>query len=155
MRFAALILAALALFLGPNFVRAAWDEPAATERAGFGQAEQPRLVAAMFRSSWCSACRILEPRVDDVRAEFADAPIDWVRFNFTWGERDGLRELAIAEGIEPLYDQFAGSTGFLVLMDRDSGQVFEIITMRYGRAEIREALERWQIVVERLESVEG
>ena len=40
-------------------------------------------------------------------------------------------------------------------MDRDSGQVFEIITMRYGRAEIREALERWQIVVERLESVEG
>lgn len=155
MRFAALILAALALFLAPNFVRAAWDEPAATEPAGSGQAEQPRLVAAMFRSSWCSACRILEPRVDDVRAELADAPIDWIRFNFTWGERDGLRDLAVAEGIEPLYDQFAGSTGFLVLMDRDSGQVFEIITMRYGRAEIREALERWQIVVERLESVEG
>jgi thiol-disulfide isomerase/thioredoxin len=109
----------------------------------------------MFRSSWCSACRILEPRVDDVRAEMPDAPIDWIRFNFTWGERDGLRDLAVAEGIAPLYDQFAGSTGFLVLMDRDSGQVFEIITMRYGREEIREALERWQIVVERLESVEG
>lgn len=147
MRLIAAMLAGLALFLGPNFVRASWD--------GAASADEPRLVAAMFRSSWCGACRVLEPRVDDVRAEFDGAGIDWVRFNFTWGQRDGLRDLAAEEGITPLYDRLAGRTGFLVLMDRETGQVFEIVTMDYDRDQIREALERWLVVVERLESVEG
>ncbi|WP_300543068.1 hypothetical protein [Maricaulis sp.] len=146
MRLVLVVLVALAAFLGPNFVRASWDEPVS--------AGQPRLVAAMFRSSWCSACRILEPRVEDVREAFGEAPIGWVRFNFTWGERGGLRDLAVEEGIAPLYDRMDGRTGFLVLMDRETGQVFEIVTMDYGREQIREALERWLIVVERLESVE-
>ena len=147
-----LILAALLILLpaAPALARNDWNEPAAASPAG-----EPRLVAVMFRSSWCSACRILEPRVDDVRAEFDGADIDWVRFNFTWGERDALRGLAVEEGIEPLYDQLAGRTGFLVLMDRETGQVFEIVTMDYGRDQIREALDRWLVVTERLESVEG
>ena len=147
-----LIHAALLILLpaAPALARNDWNEPAAASPAG-----EPRLVAAMFRSSWCSACRILEPRVDDVRAEFDGADIDWVRFNFTWGERDALRGLAVEEGIEPLYDQLAGRTGFLVLMDRETGQVFEIVTMDYGRDQIREALDRWLVVTERLESVEG
>jgi len=147
MRLIAAVLAGLALFLGPNFVRAAWDEAA--------QAQEPRLVAAMFRSSWCGACRVLEPRVEDVREEMAGEPIGWVRFNFTWGQRDALRGLAEEEGIAPLYDELAGRTGFLVLMDRETGQVFEIVTMDYDRTRIREALERWLVVVDRLESVEG
>ena len=40
-------------------------------------------------------------------------------------------------------------------MDRETGQVFEMVTMDYDRARIREALERWLVVVERLDSVEG
>ena len=147
MRLIATMLAGLALFLAPNFVRASWD--------GAAPADEPRLVAALFRSSWCGACRVLEPRVEDVREAMAGEPVGWVRFNFTWGERDGLRDLAEAEGIAPLYDELAGRTGFLVLMDRETGQVFEIVTMDYDRARIREALERWLVVVERLESVVG
>lgn len=147
MRLALTIIAIIALFLGPNFVQATWE--------GEATDTEPRLVAAMFRSSWCGACRVLEPRVEDVREEMTDAPIDWVRFNFTWGERDGLRQLAVAEGIAPLYDRLAGRTGFLVLVDRETGQVFEIVTMDYGREQIREALERWLHVTERLDSVDA
>ena len=40
-------------------------------------------------------------------------------------------------------------------MDRETGQVFEIVTMRYGREEIREAVDRWMIVVDRIEAAEG
>jgi thiol-disulfide isomerase/thioredoxin len=153
MRFAIVVLVALAAFLGPNFVRASWqDDSAAVSEAN----AEPRLVAAMFRSSWCGACRILEPRIEDVREELGEsADVDWVRFNFTWGQRDGVRDLAVEEGIETVYDQFAGGTGFLVLMDRETGQVFEIVTMRYGREEIREAVDRWMIVVDRIEAAEG
>ncbi|WP_203292028.1 thioredoxin family protein [Maricaulis parjimensis] len=152
MRFAIVVLAAMAAFLGPNFVRASWQDDAAMMSE---TSSEPRLVAAMFRSSWCGACRILEPRIEDVREELGEsADVDWVRFNFTWGQRDGVRDLAVEEGIEEVYDQFAGGTGFLVLMDRETGQVFEIVTMQYGRDEIREAVERWMLVVDRIEAGE-
>lgn len=155
MRLSLVAIAALALFLGPNFLRANWEAPAAAQAAEAQTEAPPRLVAAMFRSSWCGACRVLEPRVEDVREDFGAAPIGWVKFDFTLGRRDELRETAEAEGIAALYEDFAGRTGFLVLMDRETGQVFEIVTMRYGREEIRAALERWLVVTERLESVEG
>ena len=149
-----IFLAALAVFMAPNFLRPAWDGAQAAQavEAGTETAERPRLVAAMFRSSWCGACRILEPRVDDVREELAGEPIDWVRFNFTWGQRDGLRELAAEEGIADIYDRFAGGTGFLVFIDRESGEVLETVTMRYDRDDIRDAALRWLSVTRHLET---
>lgn len=111
--------------------------------------DSPRLVAAVFRSAWCGQCRILDPRIEDVRREFAGEPIGWVEFDFTLGARRGLRQRAEAEGIAEIYDRLAGRSGFLVLMDRQSGQVIEIVTARYGRPQIRDALERALAVIGR------
>lgn len=150
MRLSLVLVSVMAIFLAPNFFRTSWD--GAAEADVPAETSEPRLVAAMFRSSWCSACRIIEPRVEDVREEYEDAAVDWVKFDFTLGRRGGLRELAQAEGLLPIYDEAAGSTGFMLLIDRDTGQVFEMITMDYGRDQIREALDRWLHVVERLEA---
>ncbi len=150
MRISLILIAALAVFMAPNFFRSGWDGAAEAEIAEM--TDEPRLVAAMFRSSWCSACRVIEPRIEDVRAEYEDAAIDWVKFDFTLGRRGGLRELAEAEGLLAIYDDAAGSTGFMLLIDRDTNQVFEMITMDYGRDQIRDALDRWLVVVERLEA---
>jgi thiol-disulfide isomerase/thioredoxin len=134
-------LALVGIFLAPNFFRENWQaEAVAIEETQTGE---PRLVAAMFRSSWCSSCRIIEPRIDDVKDEYEDAAIDFIRFDFTLGQRGQLRERAIDEGIVDLYDQLVGRTGFMVLMDRETGTVFEIVTMAYDRQHIREALDRW------------
>ena len=150
MRISLILVGLLAVFMAPNFFRASWDGAAQAEIAEV--ATEPRLVAAMFRSSWCSACRVIQPRIEDVRAEYEDAAIDWVKFDFTLGRRDSLREMAEAEGLASIYNEAAGSTGFMLLIDRDTNQVFEMITMDYGRDQIREALDRWLIVVERLEA---
>ncbi|WP_297737162.1 thioredoxin family protein [uncultured Maricaulis sp.] len=150
MRISLILIATLAVFMAPNFFRASWE---GTAEAEIAEAEsEPRLVAAMFRSSWCSACRVIEPRIEDVRAEYEDAAIDWVKFDFTLGRRDHLAELAEAEGLSTIYSDAAGSTGFMLLIDRDTNQVFEMITMDYGRDQIRDALDRWLVVVERLEA---
>lgn len=137
MRTALIVLALLGAFLGPNFLRGEWAAQAEAVE------ERPRLVAAMFRSSWCGACRILEPRIDDVRPDFADAAVEFIRFDFTLGQRDSVRELALEAEITELYDQMVGRTGFMVLMDRETGTVFEIITTNYDRDHIREAIDRW------------
>ncbi|ABI65327.1 hypothetical protein Mmar10_1034 [Maricaulis maris MCS10] len=150
MRLSLILIGLMAAFLAPNFFRGDWDSAAVAETTE--PESEPRLVAAMFRSSWCSACRIIEPRVDDVREDYETAAIDWVKFDFTLGRRDSLREMAEAEGLLSIYDEAAGSTGFMLLIDRETGQVFEMVTMDYGRTQIREALDRWLHVVERLEA---
>ncbi|WP_417491353.1 thioredoxin domain-containing protein [Maricaulis sp.] len=149
MRTALIVLALLGAFLAPNFLRAEWSAEAETSQA---EQERPRLVAAMFRSSWCGACRILEPRIDDVRPDYADAAVEFVRFDFTLGQRAAVRERAVEAGITGLYDQMVGRTGFLVLMDRETGTVFEIITTNYDREHIREALDRWLSVTAEVEA---
>ncbi|WP_417480855.1 thioredoxin domain-containing protein [Maricaulis sp.] len=137
MRTALIVLALLGVFLGPNFLRGDWAAQAEAVE------ERPRLVAAMFRSSWCGACRILEPRIDDVRPDYEDAAIEFIRFDFTLGQRERVRDLAVEADITGLYDQMVGRTGFLVLMDRETGTVFEIVTTNYDREHIREAIDRW------------
>lgn len=143
MRTALIVLALLGAFLAPNFLRGDW---AAQAETGQVEQERPRLVAAMFRSSWCGACRILEPRIDDVRPDFEDAAVEFVRFDFTLGQRGSVRDLAVEAGITGIYDELAGRTGFMVLMDRETGTVFEIITTNYDRDHIREAIDRWLAV---------
>ncbi|MBR9825763.1 MAG: hypothetical protein GYB36_08175 [Alphaproteobacteria bacterium] len=141
MRFSLIIVALLTAFLAPNFFRGNWDSAQAE-----AVEERPRLVAALFRSSWCGACRIIEPRIEDVREDYEDAAMEFVRFDFTLGRRDSLRETALEAGIAELYDQLEGRTGFLVLMDRETGQVFEIITTNYNRENIAAAFDRWLAV---------
>jgi thiol-disulfide isomerase/thioredoxin len=133
-------------FLGPNFLRGEWQTTAAAQEIE----ERPRLVAALFRSSWCGSCRILEPRLDDVRPDYLDADMEFIRFDFTRGRRDALRTRAEEAGISRLYERLEGRVGFMVLMDRETGQIFEVITMTYGRDEIRGAFDRWLMVTEHL-----
>ena len=137
MRTLFVVLALMGVFLGPNFLRGDWAAQAQIVE------ERPRLVAAMFRSSWCGACRILEPRIDDVRPDYTDAAIEFIRFDFTMGQRGAVRELAVEADITELYDRLVGRTGFMVLMDRETGTVFEIVTTNYDREHIREAIDRW------------
>jgi thiol-disulfide isomerase/thioredoxin len=142
-------LVLVGIFLAPNFFRENWQaEAVAVEES---QISEPRLVAAMFRSSWCSSCRIIEPRIEDVKDDYEDAAVDFIRFDFTLGRRAHLRERAVEEGIVELYDHMVGRTGFMVLMDRETGTVFEIVTMAYDRQHIREALDRWIAVTTQAE----
>ena len=142
MRFTVIVLAFLAIFMAPNFFRSEWQTPAQAET----MEERPRLVAAMFRSSWCGACRILEPRVDDVREDYQDAAVEFIRFDFTLGRRAGLRERAEEAGISEVFLELEGRTGFMLLIDRDTGQVFEAVTTDHNRDNIRAALDRWLAV---------
>lgn len=103
--------------------------------------EEPRLVAATFRSNWCGPCRVLEPRFTAVFADYAGAQIDPVYFDFTFGRRAALTARADAEGIRPVFDSMDGATGYVLLIDRETQDVLARITMHYSEDDIRGALE--------------
>ena len=103
--------------------------------------DDPRLVAALFRSNWCGPCKILEPRYERVMSAYETAAVERVRFDSSFGRRSALAERASAEGIRRAYDSARGATGFVLLIDRDTQDVLARITVEYSDADIAGALD--------------
>lgn len=142
MRIAALVLP---LWLGVTAIAYAVQDASADTRT-----DEPRLVAALFRSNWCGPCKVLEPRYEAVMAEYAEAPLERVRFDSSFGRRGVLARRAREEGVSAVYEATAGATGFVLLIDRDTGDVLAHISMAYSDADIRGALDHaLQVIADR------
>ena len=101
---------------------------------------EPEVVAATFYATWYSPCRVLEPRLSDVIPEFADKPVKFVKLDFTFGKRDEVEALATGEGLADVYRKFGGASGFTLLVDRETGEVIDMLTMDHSSRAMRAAI---------------
>lgn len=129
-----------ACFIGALAVAVAVKAP--TPVVAQKAAGAPRVIAASFTSAWCSSCRILEPRLAEAMPAFRDAAIEFVEFDFTFGETEELGARAAAHGLARLYEANKGATGFTVLVDARTGEIIDTLTMNFSVADIRGALKR-------------
>lgn len=100
----------------------------------------PQLIAATFTSAWCASCRVLEPQLKKAMPKFKDKAIEFVEFDFTFGEEERLAALASAHGLTRLYEANKGATGFTVLVDADTGAVVDTLTMNFSVSDLERAL---------------
>lgn len=103
---------------------------------------KPEIVVATFASAWCAACKILEPKLASVAPKFAGAPVAFVDLDFTFGPRDEIREKAARFGLEALYDANKGATGFALIVDHDTGEALDALTMGFSEDAMRAAIAR-------------
>lgn len=108
--------------------------------AEYAYAEKPEIIAATFSSAWCSACKILEPRLKAVVPEFADQPVKFVKLDFTLGQRGAVAEKAEREGLAHIYPDYKGATGFTLLIDADTGEIVDSLTIKHSQAAMRAAI---------------
>ena len=101
---------------------------------------KPEVVAATFSSAWCSSCKILEPRLADVIPGFKNKPVKFVKLDFTLGQRDEIEDQARAEGLDDIYPRFKGATGFTLLVDNDTGEIIDMLTIGHSKAAMRAAI---------------
>lgn len=101
---------------------------------------EPEVIAATFASAWCSACKILKPKLAKVIPGFKDEPVAFVEFDFTFGPRDEMKAEADKYGLGELYERNKGATGFTVLVDRDTGAVLDTLTMNFSEDAMRAAI---------------
>ena len=106
----------------------------------YTHAGAPEVVAATFYATWCSPCRILEPRLSDVIPSFADKPVKFVKLDFTFGKRAEIEAFAQDEGLADVYRQFGGASGFTLLVDRETGEVIDMLTMDHSSRAMRAAI---------------
>lgn len=130
--FPAIVIAGIAAIVRPAHTTATSAE--------YSFAGEPEIVAATFSSAWCSACKILEPRLSKVIPDFADAPVKFVEFDFTFGQREEIAAQAEAEGLGEIYPELKGATGFTLLVDVDSGAIIDTLTINHSKGAMRAAV---------------
>ncbi len=101
----------------------------------------PEIIAASFVSAWCASCKILEPRLAKVMPAFAEAPVKFEAFDFTFGATPELAERAAQDGYATVYARYAGATGFTLLIDRESGEILDRLTMSDTEQSIQSRIE--------------
>lgn len=128
---AALAIGAVAFFLAGRAPVAS----AATAYEG-----EPEIVAATFASGWCSSCKILKPRLAKIIPAFNGEPVKFVEYDFTCGQRPDIRAQAVEDGLEEVFDRFAGGTGFTLLYDPETREIVDILTINYSAKAMRAAV---------------
>ena len=108
--------------------------------------EQTRLVAVLSYADWCGSCRILDPRIQEVRAENSFEGVEFVRLDYT--ERDSATyfEQAQNANVESAVRAHFGDqirTGLLLLVDLDDGEVVSVINREYSAEDIAQTVQRY------------
>ena len=110
---------------------------------------EPEIIAATFSSAWCSSCKILKPRLADVIPDFSEAPVKFVEFDFTFGQRAEIFNQAKEDGLEEIYPRFKGATGFTLLVDADTGEIVDMLTIRHSKKAMRAVIAQAVAAAER------
>ena len=103
--------------------------------------EKPKLLAVLFYADWCNSCKVLEPKLNQVKREFQGKPILFTRFDMTDEfTKDQSANYAALVGLENFYRENDGKTGFVLLIDTESKKLLGRITKEKTPEEIRTAL---------------
>lgn len=104
-------------------------------------AEAPKVQVVFMTADWCPNCAALAPQLATAitRVEgVARVDVDTTDAR----RRAASAERARAHDVTPIYDAYAGRTGFAAVVDRASGRTLGCITGAYAAPEIEGALRR-------------
>lgn len=94
-------------------------------------ARKPKLVALDFYADWCPACKALTPVYRDLANKTDGQPVLFVTLDQTNKAKARQAEYLIAElGFGDLWSEYGGKTGFVLLVDPDTGTVVDRISAR-------------------------
>lgn len=110
---------------------------------GSVQAEQVKNYGLLFYADWCSACRVLEPKLTAVKPEFVGKPIEFITIDLTSNET-AQASLAQADalGIGTVTRKNARATGFMLIVNAASKEVVDRIYANHSEQQIKEKLQR-------------
>ena len=101
--------------------------------------DDPAIYAVVFAAEWCGKCKILEPKLMPVmQSMMEDENVQFVMLDFTNQETTSASEATAGSlDLAEIYDANKGKTGFVLLIDADSGEVLDTILSNDDTAGIR------------------
>lgn len=104
--------------------------------------EKPQVVGLLFYADWCASCKVLDPKLDEVKKQLMDEPIYFTRMDMT-DDRTKKQSEMLAEwvGLGEIYREHAPKTGFMLLIDPQTKKVLSKLTKTQSEAELKAAME--------------
>ncbi len=103
--------------------------------------DAPRVIGLLFYADWCGSCKVLDPKLEAVTPEFADQPILFTRVDLTDADTQvGAEQHARDLGLEDIYAEHEGRTGFMLLVDAREKRVLGRLTHNQSEGDIRQAI---------------
>ncbi len=122
------------------------DTSRATKASDYS-ANDTRTKAVLVYADWCGSCKILDPKIKDVRAALGEnntlPGLEFVTIDYTDKSPANLYAQADALGVgEAVRSYHNGNvtTGVLLLVDVNDQRVIGTVTKDYGNLEIKSAL---------------
>lgn len=108
--------------------------PPATDELSEVSSDEIRVIGVKMDAEWCGKCKVLNPKLNNVLPEFKDEEILFLKFNMT-DDFTIQQSALLAErlNLSQLFEEHKGSTGYMVLLNADTGEVLH--TLRSDQSE--------------------
>ena len=104
---------------------------------------KPAVIAVMMHADWCGSCKSLDPKVTQAReeAKLDEQDVLFVTFDLTDDTTKAQSKMmAAALGIAEVYESNAGKTGFMLLVNAESGDKLARVTNKLKADEIADSI---------------
>lgn len=98
---------------------------------------KPKVIGLYFHASWCASCKTLDPEMDAAKEELKKSPFLLVTLdvsNKVTQHQAGMAASAI--GLGELYEKTGVKTGFIILVNPETGEELARITKTDNAAAI-------------------
>jgi len=89
----------------------------------------PRLIAVKFHADWCGFCKAMGPVFSELQQKHEELPVLYVELDQTTKSRKRQAAfLAKVMGMDQVWKEHGGKTGFILLIDAKTKRVVEKLT---------------------------
>lgn len=105
-------------------------------------AEPPEVVALHFHADYCGSCKVLNPKLEEARAELGNIPLLYVKLDHTDKNTTYQAKLMIeALGLDEIYYAQKKATGYVLLIDVETKTIVGKLTKKDSSEKIEIKIE--------------
>ncbi len=126
-----LAILALACALTPPALHAQEEAPSAS----------PKVVGILFYADTCGSCKVLDPKIEAVKKEFAEEAVLFTRVDLSNDFTKHQSKLHCSlMGLNEIYAEHSAKTGFMLLVDAKEKKVLGKLVKTQTEDEIKAAI---------------
>ena len=105
------------------------------------KAETPKVIGLLFYADWCGSCKVLDPKIEAIKKDFAKDPVLFTRVDLTDDFTKGQSKLfANWVGLADIFAEHGKKTGFMLLIDSAEKKILSKLTKTQSEDELRDEI---------------
>lgn len=93
----------------------------------------PAVIAVKFHADWCGSCKAMGPVFEELQAKYDVQPVLYITLDYTHNfDRHQSKYLATTLGLEKIWADNGGKTGFILLINGHTKEVMETLTRSHN-----------------------